>query len=322
MSKLAVLIALAIGIIAAEKQFELSIARLTLRAIDEAGAPIQGATVKMSFEEALPQWGGGKLVRVTGLTDSEGKFSGEGHSLDTKGGQIEKEGYYSSSPEAFKFTTVIDGKWQPWNPTLDVVLKKVIHPVPMYARFKFETEVPILDESVGFDLVESDWVAPFGHGKTSDFLFKLSKRVASFHDFGAELLLTFSHKGDGIQEMVDSSKGASRLRSAHNAPEEGYDASLALLQGNSAERGEYGMKNDGKNFWFRVRTVLDERGQVVSALYGKIYDGIEYFPVESKTAKWRFTYYLNPKPNDRGMECDTKQNLFPRLKDLEKPTAP
>ena len=77
-----------------------------------------------------------------------------------------------------------------------------------------------------------------------------------------------------------------------------------------------------KNYAFRVRTVLDERGQVAAALCGKIYDTIEYFPVESKTAKLRFTYYLNPAPNDRGLEFDPEQNLFTNLKVFEKPKAP
>lgn len=317
----ALLAVVAAAAVAVEKRLELPVARLTLRALDERGIPISGALVEMSFEEPIPQWGGGRLVAVTGKTDNEGKFSGEGHSVDIQGGRIFKEGYYSSSPESFKFKTVADGKWQPWNPTLDVMLKKVVRPVPMYAKFKLETDLPI-EGPVGFDLIESDWVAPYGHGKSGDLIFKVTKRVASFHDFGAELLVTFSNAGDGILEMTDSSKGASRLRSAQEAPNQGYASSLSLRQGNSAERGEYGTKGDHNNYWIRVRTVLDERGQVVTALYGKIYDGIEYFPVRSKTAKLRFTYYLNPIQNDRGMEFDPKHNLFSNLKDLEKPTAP
>ena len=82
------------------------------------------------------------------------------------------------------------------------------------------------------------------------------------------------------------------------------------------------MKPQQKSYALRVRTVLDERGQVVSALYGKIYDTIEYFPVESKTAKLRFTYYLNPVPNDRGMEFDPKRNLFTNLKSDERVSTP
>lgn len=317
---IAVLLVIATSVAVEEKR-ELPIARLAMRALDETGKPISGATVKMTFEEAIPQWGGGRLVTVMGTTDNEGKFSGEGHSLDTQGGLISKSGYYPSSPESFRFKTAIKGRWQPWNPTLDVVLKKIIRPVPMYAKFKFETDLPI-DGPVGFDLMEGDWVVPYGRGKSGDLILKVTKRVGSFHDFGAELLLTFPNRGDGLLELTDSSNGASRLRSPHEAPDLGYASSLSLLQGNSVDRGEYGTKGDHKNYWIRVRTVVDERGQVVSALYGKIYDGVEYFPVESKTAKLRFTYYLNPTPNDRGMEFDPKRNLFTNLKDLEKPSAP
>jgi hypothetical protein len=321
MIKVIAVIAVIAAAVAVEKRLELPIARLTLRAIDEQGNPISGALVEMSFEEPMPEWGGGRLVMVAGKTDDEGKFSGEGHSVDIQGGRISKEGYYSSSPESFKFKRVVNGKWQPWNPTLEVVLKRVLRPVPMYAKFKFQTDLPV-EGPVGFDLIAGDWVTPYGRGKSADVFFKVTKRVTSFHDFGAELLITFPKPGDGILEMTDTSKGASRLRSAHGAPDKDYTSSLSLLQGNSPERGEYGMKNDRKNYWVRVRTVVDERGQVVTAFYGKIYDGIEWFPVESKTARLRFTYYVNPTPNDRGMEFDPKQNLFTNLKDLERPTAP
>jgi hypothetical protein len=116
--------------------------------------------------------------------------------------------------------------------------------------------------------------------------------------------------------------GGSQLRSSHEAPETGYGSSLSLPQGNSKERGQYGMADEDKNYFFRVRTVLDERGQVVSCLYGKIYGRIEYFPVSYKTAKVRFTYYLHPTPNDRNVEFDPKRNLFTNLKSDERVTAP
>jgi hypothetical protein len=321
MKKWYLILAAAAAVVAAKEALELPASKITMRVIDESGTPVANAKVTLGFDEPKPEWGGGKMVNVEGSTDDRGQFSGEGHSLDRVGGRIEKGGYYFSSPESFKFNTVINGKWQPWNPTLDVVLKKIVRPVPMYARFKFETDLPT-DAPVGFDLVESDWVDPYGHGKRGDLILKVTKRVASFHDFGAELLLSFPNNGDGIQETIDTSNGASRLRSPQQAPDTGYGPTLSLLQGNSKERGEYGVKAQRKNYAFRVRTVLDERGQVVSANYGKIYDTIEYFPVESRTAKLRFTYYFNPTPNDRGLEFDPKQNLFSNLKDLEKPAAP
>ena len=69
------------------------------------------------------------------------------------------------------------------------------------------------------------------------------------------------------------------------------------------------MKN--RNYFFRVRTVLDENGKVKSALYGKIYGDFMHF-----------SYYLNPTPNDRNVEFDPKQNLLKKLTPLEAVTEP
>jgi hypothetical protein len=323
MNKLMMLFLAVAAAIAVEKQMELPIARITLCASDEEGKSISNAAVRVGFDEGTPHWGGGKVVEVKGTTNSEGCFSGEGHSVDRMGGQVEKDGYYAGLSESVKFRDVVAGRWQPWNPTLKVVLKKVIRPIPMYARLKFMTQIPVLDQPIGFDLIEADWVAPYGRGKSSDFVFGIIKRVRSFNDFGAELTVSFPNKGDGIQEMrIDASRASSELRSAQIAPHQEYVDRLVFREGNSRDGGEYGMKNEEKNYYFRVRTVMDDRGDIVSALYGKIYDGIEYFPVESKTAKVRFTYYVNPTPNDRGMEFDRKHNLFTNLKEVDQPNAP
>ena len=65
------------------------------------------------------------------------------------------------------------------------------------------------------------------------------------------------------------------------------------------------------NFYFRVRTKLDESGNVVSARYGKIYGDLA-----------QFTYYFNPTPNDRNVEFDLKQNLMTNLKPNEGVSQP
>ena len=62
-----------------------------------------------------------------------------------------------------------------------------------------------------------------------------------------------------------------------------------------------------------MRTVLDENGNVKSALYGKIY---------GDPMQMNFRYYLNPTPNDRNIEFDPKQNLLGGLKPVEQVDAP
>jgi hypothetical protein len=261
------------------------------------------------------------MITKRGLSSGDGLFSAAEKSGNYVGYGAEVAGFYPSTGKSLEFVKSAEGRWLPWNPTVALILKKIIRPVPMYAR-RLETEIPVLDDSVGFDLMEADWVAPHGRGKSNDFLFKVTKRVVSFNDFGAELLLTFPNSGDGISMMPADIHGGSELRSSHEAPAAGYGPSLSSLQGNSKERGQYGMTVEEKNYFFRVRTVLDERGQVVSCLFGKIYGGIEYFPVSYKAAKLRFTYYLNPTSNDRNIEFDPKKNLFTNLKSDERVTAP
>jgi len=311
--------------LATVEQFTFPLAKLTVGVSDEAGASVDGAIVKMTFKNPVPNpkdWGTGRGNKiVTARTDASGFCTLTDHCDGELGGAVQKEGYYRGWWVPYTFHTSIDNKWQPWNPTVTVVLKKIINPIPMYAR-RLETEMPLLDAPVGFDLVELDWVTPNGRGQTSDFVFKLTKRVESFHDFSAELVLSFSNQGDGIQTMPESTWGGSELRSPHSGPESGYSPSISLLQGNSTGGGEYGTKNNPRDYFFRVRTGTDSKGEVVSALYGKIYGSIEYFPVSYKTAKLRFTYYVNPTPSDRNLEFDPKHNLFTNLKPEERVTAP
>jgi hypothetical protein len=323
MNKLLISVVALIGVFLAAAAIELPVAKVTLHVINEEGNNLSGVDAGVTFLKPVHKpgvWGSSDSFNRSGTTDNNGLFT-----VEEKGGFEIHYGaggasYYKSTGR-FDFKTEKDGRYQPWNPTFDIILKKIIHPIPMYAR-REEIEMPTLGVPAGFDLVEGGWVAPNGHGKVSDLVFKLNKRVTSFHDFGAELLLTFSNNADGIQTIPPDRTGGSELRSPHSGPEVGYGSSLSLLQGNSTEHGEYGTQGDHQDYFIRVRTVMDSRTKIASALYGKIYGGIEYFPVSYKTAKLRFTYYLNPTPNDRNVEFDPKRNLFTNLKDDERVTMP
>ena len=321
MRKILFSLLLAGTMLAAEVNVQLPESKLTVRVLDEDSRPITGATVTIAFENPVPKWGGGEEKPAIGLTDTRGIFSASGRSYDTLGGNVKKDGYYQSWWESYKFEKQELRKWKPWNPTTAVVLKRIGQPIGMYAK-KVETDLPMADTPVGFDLTEGDWVAPHGRGKTSDFIFKLTKRVASFEDYGAELLLTFANQFDGIQSFAVEPKWTSALRSLRMAPEKRYNPNLSLLQGRSKEKGSYGWNNKNRNYFFRVRTTAGESGGIAIGLYGKIYGEIEYFPTSSNTAKLRFTYYLNPTPNDRNVEFDPKRNLFRNLKSEEEVTAP
>lgn len=63
-----------------------------------------------------------------------------------------------------------------------------------------------------------------------------------------------------------------------------------------------GNQDKRRNYYFRVRSKRDEKGNIISGYYGKIYGE---FP--------EVTYYLNPVVNDHNVEFDVNRNLFPKL---------
>ena len=77
--------------------------------------------------------------------------------------------------------------------------------------------------------------------------------------------------------------------------------------------------NRDANYFFRVRSKTDDKGNVTNALYGKIYGD---FGENFGRGELNFIYYLNPKPNSRNMEFNPQQNLFTNLPPLERVTAP
>ena len=91
----------------------------------------------------------------------------------------------------------------------------------------------------------------------------------------------------------------SQFRSAYQAPEKGYLRSLTHEWVRKPNKPDVNTRKRTRNYYIRVRTKLDEKGNVISAHYGKIYGDF-----------MNFTHYLNPTPNDRNVEFDPKKNLI------------
>src|ERR1700730_5694480 len=203
----------------------LPIARVTIRVLDENRFPVPGAEVRATFKNAIldpKNWGTGRDNRIqTATTDQLGVATLEGYSDGELGGGVRKEGCYRGWWEPYQFSAKADKRWQPWNPTIGVVLKKIDAPIAMYAR-KVEAKFPVEAWPLGFDLAESDWVAPYGRGKVSDLVFEVNRSLRSPRNFNAVLKLTFSNTGDGIFAVpIESQNMNSELRLPHQAPETG-----------------------------------------------------------------------------------------------------
>lgn len=304
-------------------------AKLTLKVVDENGLPVEGAKAGIALY-------GKKNSSARGITNNNGFFTGSGATQNLLGYLVRKEGYYRSSGQYSGFNSIsgIIGfrRWEPWNPTVGVVLKKKINPTPLYAvkidsRFSNHLPtLPVLGQFVGYDLIAGDWVVPHGQGTHRDFLFKLEKhRAASRRDHHVTLTLKFPYEGDGIRSYYAQPNTGSALRLPYHAPSTGYEPEIVFDKNRTKTKIISGDIREDQNYFFRVRTEKDEEGNIVSALYGKIHGAIElgsFVGPKSPTGSVYFTYYLNPTPNDTNLEFDTRKNLFTDLSKQEKVRLP
>lgn len=315
-----------LGVAALQQQVGWPLAKVTVHVLDEQEAPIIGAKVDIGFREKLSD----QDARAVGETDSGGNFSAEGHSDKRLAANVRKEGFYLSGTGWTIFKDPVLGKWQPWNPTLDVILRPIGRPVAMHAK-RAQGDVPVLDQPCGYDLEKGDWVSPHGKGKKSDLTFNVRRDYKDRNDFTLEAEVTFAQPLDGLVRMQAPLYARnSEFRWERSAPETGYTAShqisfISRKYPNYVDRKTSfdleKTKELEQGYFLRVRTV-EENGRIISANYGKITGDIVTDPRDSKTCYIAFTYYLNPTSLDRNLEWDTTKNLITGLRPEETPRGP
>ncbi|MDB6031385.1 MAG: hypothetical protein JWM16_1723, partial [Verrucomicrobiales bacterium] len=183
-------------------------------------------------------------------------------------------------------------------------------PIPMYAK-KIFNGPPAFNEEVGYDLVVGDWVAPHGKGKQKDFIFLGQLQKKSNEEFDYKLVIKFANPSDGIQEFQVPADLTSELRSPYEAPDSGYEREVVRRLSRKPGQGTKNDADKNRNFFFRVRTVLDPNGNIQSANYGKIYGDF-----------MDFTYFFNPEVNSRNLEFNPSKNLFGNLPPSERVEEP
>jgi hypothetical protein len=311
-----------------QERITLPKANIIVHVVDQDGKPVEGARVGIGGTMAAKE---GETAK--GMTSLDGIFVAEVRTNGGIGTSARKDGYYDTFGPEYRFSwpqlekAFATGRLEPPDSTIELLLKKIVNPTPMYAR-SFEGKVPFEAMKIGFDLMKADWVAPYGAGTTADLHFRVDRSIRNDRDYSATLALTFSNNGDGIRAFQAPARAGSILKSPHVAPEDGYVSAREWRQarspgGNGKSDSFVDAERPGQNYFFRVRTVLDEHGHPKSALYGKIYGEIRlYVGTKAPRPGIGFTYYLNPAPNDRNIEFDPKRNLFTNLKPEEQVTAP
>jgi hypothetical protein len=270
--------------------------KVTLKVVDQTGQPVAGAKAGVG--------NGISKFEMSGLTDTNGIFvASHRDAFENLAFYAEKSGYYP-----FQMTYHKGRNYKPeiWNPTQSVILKKIINPIPMYAK-RINSEPPVDSKPVGYDLMIGDWVAPYGKGVNTDIIFTREYNHKSLQDYDYKLTVSFPKQGDGIQEIVNPSyylhSRGSALRSLEEAPQDGYQPQLIRLNISHPGQPLVFDYNEDRCYYFRVRTKIDDNGNIVSTHYGKIYGDF-----------MQFSYYFNPTPNSRNVEFDPKQNLMTNLK--------
>lgn len=304
-------------------------AEVKIHVVDDSAHSFAGAKTVVGFA----------MVRLNsddehvGVTDANGLFSVSGRAEHSVYVRVEAPGYYEAR---------FDRLPRDQNLNLQVVLPKIIRPVPLFAlrsafgRQGSEELQRALDsgESFGFDLEAGALVAPFGKGRIVDILFTIRSKFngwlrndsevakARQHpvnrnmkegDFrywngkwDGQLEIGFAGGKEGIFEQKDSFRSYSRLKMPHNAPAHGYAPSKHYISNNYIPREkEVGTVDVG--FFLRTRVKLDKDGEIVSANYSKVMGDFQF----DARGSVGFTYYFNPVPNDRNLEFDPKRNLFP-----------
>ena len=248
--------------------------KATLKVVDENANPVANANVDVVY------YTGNTPNRVNGLTDANGIFAAS-HSTTTQDYAlyelafvVEKTGYYRTKE---KCDLGVHYDAIKWNPTKTLILKQIGKPIAMYAK-SVNLGMPLFDKPAGFDLTVGDWVAPYGKGIYADIFFEAHLDQRAENDADYKLTVSFPKTGDGIQEFLPTSGDkSSGLLSPHEAPSGSYQSQWVQTRNRKPGQPESGNLDANRNYFFRVRTVLDQHGNVVSARYGKIYGDFMQF---------------------------------------------
>lgn len=288
-------------------------AKITILVVDEDGNPLTDKEVEIGFEVGfnIPGITTDKSRIVKVRTNDKGLATASSMTNGYLGYLIRNDGWYESYSE-YRFAKHEAGKWQPWNPQIKVVMRKKENPVPMYAKdLKMANPdilIPSINKNIGFDLMEGDWIEPYGRGKHSDLMIKLEKTILDGNNYDSRLLITFPNKFDGIQAIKDNRKGGSVFKLPRYAPDDGYQNKLVRFMNRHGAGAPESDLSDDNNYMIRIRSEIKD-GKLDRAMYGKIHGDMKYYPGGNKTASLGFKYYLNPDYT-RNLEWSGK-NLFP-----------
>lgn len=272
-------------------------AKVTLRVVDSRGNPVPDADVKVAFfhRGSYP---------VSGKTDENGFFTVEHKSGADVHFHASKDGYYRTYRNYWFYREgkpcAENGRWIPWNPTLEVVLKERRNPTRLVSVPNIKILLP-KKIRVGFDCKEQALVAPHGTGSVSDFFLTYTSNGRERSNLEKKLILSFDEGCGAILLRKDT---YSQFVSMHEAPEAGYLREISL----SFKRTPNAIEKDtsvSENSYLIMRSRYETRAdgkEILSSLYSKFYRFVFDESSDGETGYMLLQYYYNPVNNDRNLE--------------------
>jgi hypothetical protein len=269
---------------------------ITARVVDHEGRPVEGASVYLTLPRYRPS---DKNQETTGQTDKQGLVTLSGVAQQDYILSARKAGFYQTQGPRRSINSELGlNQYGKGVQNVDLELRPVRNPIVGVSRDIDRQPLPNTDGPVGFDLEVGDWVSPHGKGRISDFIFELEGRFTARRDYDQTFVLRFNGPHDGIVVFKHPVSIGSALKWPYEAPIVGYESSRTWSLRWSPTEGGRGTTTDlsgETNYIFRVRSEVDDKGNVVRAMYGVVSG--DFIPVGGNAEIGRsvsFTYALNP----------------------------
>ena len=226
---------------------------------------------------------------------------------------VTANGFYGSGGGA-QFAAVPEGldlRQTQFETNFVVRLKPIVKPIPMcvlrqiiHHPLRYPNNAT--SGAWGFDMEKGDWVKPDGKGAIADFIVECSDEHFA-KDKALDCALVFTnrvHDGFYIAKCTGT-----QFRSDYEARTNAvYIKRLDFDSWGKKYKGRYATEllDDDEYIVLRTRTKCDDRGNIVSAHYAKMYG-----PINLKSGIYSKGMYFNPNENNPNLEADTTVNLMP-----------
>lgn len=274
----------------------------TLEIVDDHGLPVSGVAVDIG-----PSLNWSKLPLRQCVTDSSGIIVIADDDANEYHIHASKKGYYDSDGtiQFFRhhYSCVEDGKWVPWNPHVELVLKPIGEYVSLDWLNSWDRlgDIPV-EQDVPFDFLAFDFLPPFGTGRQTNAIVRIEGTYDPDEGMHSVAMLSFPFGGGFRKETAD---GFCNFLFPREIADGDFSADLVVKRDSNRQSGVrlVGGLIPCKEFFAMKIPIVDPIG-ITNYCYGVALAG----PIasisgdEPGTGTLYLECYLNPEPGNRVVE--------------------